>query len=217
MRLLHKVILALLVYIVVFSAAFQILYGGIMTPEPDKYFNREISGRQIAANYGWGYEEMLKISDAPEYGFTGAEQKASYERFKEQAGRTLSTNDSALIAVFTKDSYHLRIMEEYWYLKKGGKGLLIAKVLEPTVTYPIPVSEWGPFDNYQIAWTANITNERIVFSKPSVDILRLNFRLFALFTFLIFTFGLIALVGLLAFFLLFLVFLTDTDNYKKKA
>jgi hypothetical protein len=113
MRLLHKVILALLVYIVVFSAAFQILYGGIMNPEPDKYFNREIAGQLIAANYGWGYEEMLKISDAPEYGFTGEEQKASYERFKEQAGRTLSANDSALIAVFTKDSYHLRIMEEY--------------------------------------------------------------------------------------------------------
>jgi hypothetical protein len=91
-------------------------------------------------------------------------------------------------------------------------------VLEPTVTYPIPVSEWGPFDNYQIAWTANITNERIVFSKPSVDILRLNFRFFALFTFLVFTFGLIVLVGLLAFFyLLVLVFLTDTNKLEKKA
>lgn len=209
----------MLVYIVVFSAAFQVLYGGIMNPEPDKYLNRETTGQLIAANYGWDYKEMLKISEAPEYGFTGKEQNESYEKFKERASSALAANGSALIAVFVKDSYRLRIREEYWYLKKGGKELMIAKLSEPTVSYPIPVSEWGPFNNFQIAWTENITNKRIVFSKPNTDILRLNFRAFAFFTFLIFTVGLIALAGLLAFFyiILVLISLRDTDKFKKKA
>lgn len=199
MKVWQKIALVFVVYTIVFSAAFQIMYGSILEPEPDKYVDRIKNGQLMADKLGSSYSEIPLVTDGPEYGYTHEEKKESFEKFKERINRTLGKNDSALIAVFSKDYLNSQILEEYWSLKIAGNQTMVAKVLEPSITYLIPVTEWGPFNKYSLSWQENITDNRIVFSKPKADDLQSHFYFHAFFTYVSFTVGLIAVVGFSTF------------------
>lgn len=200
MKVWHKILLGFAIYTILFFAAFISLYAGAMDQEPDKYLDRAATGRSMADSFGSSYSEITNITGAPQYGYSHEEQQASFESFKEQTNRILGNNHSALVGTFVKDYQNQLIVEEYWYLKATPNGTIVGKIMEPTVAYRIPATEWGPLKYFRLPWTENIKDRSIVFSKPKKNALKFNFYFDAFISYILLTVGLIAIMGIIAFF-----------------
>ncbi|HOX30595.1 MAG TPA: hypothetical protein P5080_05395 [Candidatus Paceibacterota bacterium] len=200
MKVWHKILLGFAIYTILFVAVFFGLYAGAMDQEPDKYLDRAATGRSMADSFGSSYSEITNITGAPQYGYSHEERQASFENFKEQTNRILGNNHSALVGTFVKDYQNQLIVEEYWYLKATPIGTIVGKIMEPTVAYPIPATEWGPQKYFRLPWTENIKDRSIVFSKPKTNALKPYFYFHAFFSYLLLTVGSIATMGIVAFF-----------------
>jgi hypothetical protein len=196
----------------IYFAAWSYHYGGAMNPEPPKLFPLDGKGEILAQQHGWRYVQVNDPFLGQEYYSRGPESRENWNRFMDRINETAAQNESLLFGTFFLDGYNLQVIEQYWFVERKNGSLAISQLISPEGAYAVPLTEWGPLKFFSFGWRPRVTDNAIIFEKPSKEDLSFDLKFGGFFILLL---GILVFIFGLMFGFIVAVFIW-AERYKKK-